>query len=232
MLYTFMKSPYMAAMSPLLSIDTIFVVIPAPSANISFQFVQAMEWFKELYWTPDLQLFASMGTGPTVQYTLSALASWQQSFKVLIVVLLVCCNDCCRSLLTHRVRGVHLTTRDAFHGYFWQPFTISHFSINIKITRPLASRLLKELAVSIGISGTSPPLSEHATSLAVIQVPCRGIPDGLPGLLPASVLTLGLQSQQSIALQVDARISGLLSTQYLSVSSSQCVYCSWHHVYK
>jgi hypothetical protein len=72
-----MKSPYMAGISPPSSVDTIFVVMPAPSANMSSQFVQALEWFKESSRNPDLQLFASIETGPTIQYTLSALVSWQ-----------------------------------------------------------------------------------------------------------------------------------------------------------
>jgi hypothetical protein len=54
----------------------------------------------------------------------------------------------------------------------------------------------------------------------VIQVHSRGIPDGLPGPLPPLPLTLGLQSQKSNALQVDARIPGLVPRQLLSLSSS------------
>jgi len=74
---------------------------------------------------------------------------------------------------------------------------------NVQTTSSLASWLSKALAPSIWISGTPPPPSEHASSLAVIQVHSRGIPDGLPGALPPLPLTLGLQSQMSNALQVE-----------------------------
>ena len=74
----------------------------------------------------------------------------------------------------------------------------------VQTTSSLASRSSKALVPSIEISGSPPPASEHASSLAVIQVHSRGIPDGLPGPLPPLVLTLGLQSQKSNALLVDA----------------------------
>jgi len=63
------------------------------------------------------------------------------------------------------------------------------------MTSSLASWSSKALVPSIKISGIPLPPSEHASSLAVIQVHSRGIPDGLPGPLPPLPLTLGLQSQ-------------------------------------
>jgi len=90
----------------------------------------------------------------------------------------------------------------------------------VQTTSSLASSSSKVVAPSIRISGTPPPPSEHASSLAVIQIHSRGIPDGLPGPLPPLSLTLGLQSQQSNALHVDGRIFGHVPKQSLSVSSS------------
>jgi len=75
---------------------------------------------------------------------------------------------------------------------------------NVQTTSSLASWSSKALAPSIQISGTPPPPSEHVSSLAMIQVHSRGIPDGLPGPLPPLPLTLGLQSQKSNALQIDS----------------------------
>jgi len=80
---------------------------------------------------------------------------------------------------------------------------------NIQTTCSLASRSSIAVAPSICIYEVQPP-SERASSLAVIHVHSRGIPDGLPRPLPPLPLTLGLQSQKSNALQVDARIPGLV----------------------
>jgi hypothetical protein len=80
---------------------------------------------------------------------------------------------------------------------------------NVQTTCSLASRSSIAVAPSICIYEVQPP-SERASSLAVIQVHSRGIPDGLPGPLPPLPLTLGLQSQKSNALQVDARNPGLV----------------------
>jgi len=102
----------------------------------------------------------------------------------------------------------------------------------VQRTSSLASRLSKALVPRIEISGSPPPPSDYASSLAVIRVPSRGIPDGLPGPLPPLPLTLGLHSQKLNALQVDARIPGLIPRQLLSLSSSQCIHRSCHHVYE
>jgi hypothetical protein len=80
---------------------------------------------------------------------------------------------------------------------------------NVQTTCSLASRSSMAVASSICTYEVQPP-SECDSSLAVIQVHSRGIPDGLPGPLPPLPLTLGLQSQKSNALQVDARIPGLV----------------------
>jgi len=85
---------------------------------------------------------------------------------------------------------------------------------NVQTTCLLASRSSIAVAPSICIYQVQPP-SERASSLAVIQVHSRGIPDGLPGPLPPLPPTLGLQSQKSNALQVDAMIPGLVPRQFL-----------------
>jgi len=70
---------------------------------------------------------------------------------------------------------------------------------NVQTTCSLASRLSIAVAPSICIHEVQ-PLSERASSLAVIQVHSRGIPDGLPGQLQHHPHTLGFQRQNSIAL--------------------------------
>jgi len=92
---------------------------------------------------------------------------------------------------------------------------------NVQRTSSLASWLSKALTHSIWISGTPPPPSEHASSLAVIQVHPWVTHDGLPRQLPPLPHTLGLQSQKSHALHVDGRILGHVPKQSLSVPSSK-----------
>jgi len=93
---------------------------------------------------------------------------------------------------------------------------------NIQTTSSLASWLSNALDPSIEISGSAPPPSEHASSLAMIQEHSQGIPDGLPGPLPPLPLTLGLQRQKSNALQVNPEINGVVPRHSDSNSSSHC----------
>jgi len=102
---------------------------------------------------------------------------------------------------------------------------------NVQTTCPLANSSSIAVAPSICIYEVQPPL-ERSSSLAVIQVHSRGIPDGLPGPLTPLLLTLGLHSKMSIALQVDTRIPGLVPRQLQSVSSSQCIHRGCHYVYE
>jgi hypothetical protein len=89
------------------------------------------------------------------------------------------------------------------------PTRTSTHKKNVQTTCSLASRSSIAVAPSSCIYEVQPPW-EHASSLAVIQVHSRGIPDSMPGPLPPLPPTLGLQSQKSNALQVDARIPGLV----------------------
>jgi len=73
---------------------------------------------------------------------------------------------------------------------------------NILMSSSLASWLLIAVAASIWIYEVQPP-SEHTSTLAVVQVHFQGILDGLCSPLPPLPFTLGLQSQNSNALQVD-----------------------------
>ena len=75
---------------------------------------------------------------------------------------------------------------------------------NVQMTSSLAGWSSKALAPTISISGTTPPPSEHASSLAVIEVHTWGMLDAMPSPLPPCPLTLRLQSQKLNALQVNA----------------------------
>ena len=90
---------------------------------------------------------------------------------------------------------------------------------NVQTTSSLTRWSSIAVAPSMWIYEVQQP-SERVSSLAVIQVHSWGISDGLPSPLPPLPLTLGLQSQKSNALHVDARILGLVPQQFLSVSSS------------
>jgi hypothetical protein len=79
----------------------------------------------------------------------------------------------------------------------------------VHTTCPLANRSSIAVAKSNCLSEVQPH-SECVSSLAVIQVHSPGIPDGLRGPLPPRPLTLWFQSQKSNALQVEARIPGLV----------------------
>jgi len=102
---------------------------------------------------------------------------------------------------------------------------------HVQTTSSLASRSSKAWVPSIEISGSLPPPSEHASSLAVIQVHSRRIPDGLPRPLPPLPLILGLQSQKSNALQVDANSpahsgSTAAATMYMNKLTERITYLS------
>lgn len=92
---------------------------------------------------------------------------------------------------------------------------------NVQMTSSLASRSWIAVPQSIWICKVQPHLL-YGSTLARIPVHFRGIPRGLPGPLPALVLTLGLQSQQSNAMQVNARILALEGRKLLLRSITEC----------
>jgi len=93
---------------------------------------------------------------------------------------------------------------------------------SVQMTCALASSSSIAVDVRFWINEVHPP-AECIRSEEVIKVHSLGIPKDLPGSLPPHFHTLGLQSQQSIALQVYATIPGLVPRQLLSVSSSHSV---------
>jgi len=100
-------------------------VVPAPSANISSQFIICMEQYEGISRSQDLKRFASIGPRPAVSYSLHVSECRLQSFKVRIVGTLFCRNNRRCSLLARPVPGAYLTTRDTFHGHSQQPYTNS-----------------------------------------------------------------------------------------------------------
>ena len=67
LLTTSTTSPCIAGICPPSSVGTIFVVVPAPSANVSSQFVLDMERYEGISRSPDLKRFATIGPSPAVQ---------------------------------------------------------------------------------------------------------------------------------------------------------------------
>jgi len=100
---------------------------------------------------------------------------------------------------------------------------------NVQTTSSLASRSSKAFAPSIEISKSSLPPSEYVSSLGMIMVHSRGIPDGLPGPLPPLPITPESQSQIANTLQVDPRMLGVVPMQSkLNLQLTQCVHYSCH----
>jgi len=61
------------------SVGTIFVIVPAPSPNVSSQFVLDMEGYEGIPRSPDVKQFASIGPSPAIQYSFRVLGSRQRS---------------------------------------------------------------------------------------------------------------------------------------------------------
>jgi len=139
------------------------------------------------------------------------------------------CRRC--SLLPCPVPGAYLTTREAFHGHSQQPWPNSPSFNDRPIDLLTAPYMVNSSSFKNYIYVIQPP-SEHASFLAMKQVHSRCLADDLPGPLLPLPLTLGLESQKLIALQVDAMRPGLVPRQPWSLSCLQCIHRSYHHVFK
>jgi hypothetical protein len=196
-----MKSPYIAGICPPLSGGTIFVVVPAPSPNVSSQFVLDMERYEGISRSPDLERFAKIGPSPAVQYSLRISACRQRlpEYTLRNLFLTVAATAPC-SPVQCLVPILPLEMLSAVTPI--SPVRTPPLRKNVQTTCSLASRSSRAVAPSIFLYEVQ-TFSERASSLAVIQVHAGGIPDGLPGSLPPLPLTLGLQSQKSNGLHVD-----------------------------
>jgi hypothetical protein len=177
-----------------------------------------MERYEGLSRSPDSKWFATTGPSPFVPYFLRVLASRQSVHQFtlgnlfLTVAPAALCSTIQCQVPISPLEMLSTVTPSS-------PVRTPTLRKNVQMTCSLDSGSSIVVAPSICIDEVQPPL-ERVSCLVVIQVHSRGIPDGLPCPLPPLPLTLGLQSQKSIALQVDARIPGLVPRQLLSVSRS------------
>ena len=187
-----------------------------------------MAQHEEISRSPDIKRFSSIGPSPTVQYSFRVSVCRRRVHRYTLgnLFLAVAATAPCSPVQCLVPISPLEMLSTVTPGSLIRTPTLR---MNIQTTFSLASWLSKTLAPSIWISGTLPPLSEHASSLAVIHLHSRGIPDGLPGPLPPLRLTLGSQSQNSNTLQVDPRILGVVLRQSkLNFQLTQCFHRSCH----
>ena len=210
--------------SPPVSVSTILVVVPAPSANVSSPFIidiygvvrrniqkprfkTVRPWKSQAL--PSSTPFVSRRTGSS--HSRSALLVHSSAPTTAAAS---CSPVQCLVPISPLAMLSTVTPSS--------PIQTPTLRKNVQMTSSLASWSSIAVAPSIWIYEVQPP-SERTSSVAVVQVHSRGIPDGLPGPLRPLLLTLGLKSQKLNALQVDVRIPGLVPRQLLLVSS-------WHSV--
>jgi len=160
-----------------------------------------MERYEGISRSPDSKRLATIGPSPAVQYSLRVSACRQRVHKYTpgnLFLAVAAAAPCSPVQCLVPISPLEMLSTVTPSSSIRTP-TLRK---NVQMICSQASRSSIAVAPSICIYEVQPPL-ECASSLAVIQVHSRGIPDGLPGPLPPLPLTLGLQSQKLNAFQVD-----------------------------